>query len=499
MLHVSETSASLQLSRSYVDGLRSLRRHLFLSRLESLELDTSRDFTSTNNCAVHNLSIDQHDYRYLLSARSNLVSLYDLERLPDNTIRSSADRYVSANIGDAVTSMEWFPADTGAFITSSSIGEVQIWDTASFCPVETITMNYGVMSISISPFIGHSDTSLIAVGGHSKYVYILDPLTGDHSHTLAGHADTVSVVAWSPIQPFELITASIDGTMKLWDIRKGSTHGMILSFDWMQDTERVTVKHDADSLRTYKFIDWARDSRGRAHEGAIRCMRYSKCGNYVVSAGNDTKIRLWSARDGQLLPRNFPSSCRSDLNYSADIASLESTKDQRLVISGHQGDILIIPLFNPNEPVTTLKGHMKMVNAIAYRKITQEIISGGRDKLTFVWKSLPKSCERQIDNDDDWSDGDEQQPLQGRQPQNEESAVTNLTYFVPPIIQQYLNGVDSTSVSNEHGLNRAEPTLASESAEATERPPKKPRKQASLPGIQQLRQIYLPKKAHVRR
>ena len=87
--------------------------------------------------------------------------------------------------------------------------------------------------------------------------------------------------------------------------------------------------------------------------------------------------------------------------------------------------------------MTTLKGHLNMVQGIVMRQSTQEVVSAGKDGLILLWE--PQSAEPGLDTDnkaygDDWSDEE------GGHGHQEDEA----TAFLPPILASLLQrgGID---------------------------------------------------------
>ena len=46
-----------------------------------------------------------------------------------------------------------------------------------------------------------------------------------------GHTDKVYAVAWSPVDPHVLVSGGDDGTIRLWDVRRGGGGACLLTFN----------------------------------------------------------------------------------------------------------------------------------------------------------------------------------------------------------------------------------------------------------------------------
>jgi WD domain, G-beta repeat len=278
--------------------------------------------------------------------------------------------------------------------------------------------------------------------------------------------------------------------------RKGSYGAALLSFDWQQDhtarpecylQENPDIRYSSSSHQNrnvgpqssdigfserqallnsdrnrVKRFDWKNDNVAKAHESSgVTSILYSPCGRFIVSSGNDRKVRLWSSNNGYLHAINYDISSSSNLPFSmAMISDFECGGDDVLAYpDGEKGDIALVALHSSTgKPFNRLRGHFGAVTSLAYRKGYSQLISAARDGMIHVWDSslaqLEKESSRRDDtnsekerwsggsavtrNDDDWSDsggsegdtGDTDGHLRPSAPRRS---------FVPPIVQRYLD------------------------------------------------------------
>jgi WD40 repeat protein len=110
---------------------------------------------------------------------------------------------------------------------------------------------------------------------------------------------------------------------------------VVRSLDW----KREFALHS--DYTSYK-VDWDKHDVSKAHEGPVMSIKMSKCGRYIITSGNDRRVRLWHSKTGELFPTNFQTNCHSSLPY--DIALIENghgMNDLIAVPDGKQGIIII--------------------------------------------------------------------------------------------------------------------------------------------------------------
>ena len=94
-----------------------------------------------------------------------------------------------------MTHVQWYPVDTGAFLSAANDGNVLFWDTEkmeSVLSVNPYPIVGGVGSVHLQTGGNHS---LIATGSWNHPVLkLVDIRSGSHSHELIGHDGRISAV-----------------------------------------------------------------------------------------------------------------------------------------------------------------------------------------------------------------------------------------------------------------------------------------------------------------
>jgi DNA excision repair protein ERCC-8 len=334
---------------------------------------------SEHDTNVQCLSIDGVDSRFLLSGAVNgTVSLFDLEKYKASTARKkmiSPVKTVHAS-NSIISSVHWFTNDCGLFLTSSFDGTTLVFDANA---MESVLSFKFESSVSCSQFSPHSNTStMIATALANGSIRLCDIVSGDYIHTIHAHTNGTTSVDWSPLKEYELASASKDGSVKCWDIRKiGSTP--LLSLDWLRD----------DTYRRSSQAGYVKDVKTKtnliqAHSAEVMSLRYSSCGKYLLSCGNDSKIRLWSSQSGLLLPKEYSFGKFAKMPFRMEFISNLFPED--ILLFPLNQEITLTPLqYGSGDSIYSLNGHFDKVSAAVYRSSTSEVISAGRDGLLLYW------------------------------------------------------------------------------------------------------------------
>lgn len=224
----------LQLLTAGLYETRKLHARIVERSIAGPILSNSLEIESPHTHSITAMDIDRAEGRFLLSADTvGRLAIYDTLIVPQPTPKQEElDDAVTANAASSssfksliirplhradewpkrrrpysTATVDWYPIDTGAFVSGQSDGTVDVWDTNTLTAVHTFNLSQSVFAVALSPLSAHT---LIAVGNSSAAVRLCDPLTGAFSHALIGHTAGVTAVDWSPESDYLIVTGSID-------------------------------------------------------------------------------------------------------------------------------------------------------------------------------------------------------------------------------------------------------------------------------------------------
>ncbi|EGE00654.1 WD repeat protein [Trichophyton tonsurans CBS 112818] len=279
-----------------------------------------------HKAGVNVLAIDQYEKRYMVSGGADTsIHLWDLEgrgtelnylhqpiasvskyvlpsfqtELIDCHSRRLYQRQTNASTHThALTSLSIYPFDPtpstilstshDATLKLSSLGESEI------VPVHTFNLHSTPYSHSLSAH--QASHLLIAVGTSENAIRLLDLRSGLSTHALPAHTGAVISVQWAPHNPHLIASGSKDNRVIIFDVRRGGRNSSIASFDMDDSTGILSLERPASQQTSQSGKLFS--SRFRAHNGTVTGVRWTSNGSHLLSAGQDSRIRVWDASTG---------------------------------------------------------------------------------------------------------------------------------------------------------------------------------------------------------
>lgn len=115
-----------------------------------------------------------------------------------------------------------------AFLSTSYDHKLKVYATETMTASATFDLDSVIYSHSLSPIADHL---LVACATQHSAVRLVDLRSGASTHSLAGHHRGVLSVAWSPHEEHVLASGSLDGTARLWDIRRSANSLGVLDLE----------------------------------------------------------------------------------------------------------------------------------------------------------------------------------------------------------------------------------------------------------------------------
>ncbi|MFP4652161.1 MAG: PQQ-binding-like beta-propeller repeat protein, partial [Phormidium sp.] len=183
-----------------------------------------------------------------------------------------------------------------------------------------------------------------------------------------------------------VVSASSDGTVKLWDVRSGELlhsfeahSGPVTSAEFNGDGTRVVSASNTDD-GTIKL--WDVDTGEllhslEAHSNTVWSAEFDRDGTKVVSASDDGTVKLWDVDTGDLL-HSFES-------YSGGFSSAKFNRDGTRVVSASSDGTVKLWDVTTGELLHSLEAHSDSVTSAEFNRNGTRVVSASDDGTVKLW------------------------------------------------------------------------------------------------------------------
>jgi len=183
------------------------------------------------------------------------------------------------------------------------------------------------------------------------------PLGFKLRHTLQGHEDTLTRIAWSPHGRI-IASASVDNTVRLWDTETGQLLGTLTG-----------------------------------HIGPVHDVVWSPNGKELASGSGDGTIIIWDFLSGE------KKRTLSLKRIRDEIRCVSWSPNGQVIASGHLNGEIQLWDMESTGPKKTLKGHTSLVSSVSWSPDSRWLASGSRGGTVGLWNPLEgklrlKFCEQ---------------------------------------------------------------------------------------------------------
>ena len=282
--------------------------------------------------------------RILLASEDGALRIWD-PAYADEPMFGRA--FLLGNVGGVPRSVDLSP-DGGRVLTASDDGKVRIWSPGT-------------------------TTDLWMGRGHNEPV------------VLRGHGTAVSRAVFSP-DGLRVLSASFDGTARLWDASDGGAlavfgegEGSVHSASLSPEGRRVLVVA-GDGSASIRNIDGAGELTVFASPGSgVRSAAFSRDGDRVVTVAADGTLRIWRADGaGEPIVLRSPDSEAWDAAFSSD--------GGRLLVSLADGAVRIWNT-DGSRGATILAGHEDEIETTAFSPDGTRLLTASADGTVRIWST----------------------------------------------------------------------------------------------------------------
>ncbi|CAM9558272.1 unnamed protein product, partial [Phaeothamnion confervicola] len=198
------------------------------------------------------------------------------------------------------------------------------------------------------------------------------------------HTAAVNCVAYPPAISHRFITASADGTVRVWDTADYSVVAMAIVRDAGEPlclcaSQEMVISgwndgcirsHEADTMKQLWCID-------DAHQDGVTAVVLSRNQRFVVTGGHRGEVRVWEVRSRELV---------SHLKqHGQRVAALALYSDDAHVLSVSRDRSLVCWDLRAEKQVAHHSQRMGGINAVAVSRDHTIVLTAGQEKRASLW------------------------------------------------------------------------------------------------------------------
>lgn len=212
-----------------------------------------------------------------------------------------------------------------------------------------------------------------------------------------GHEGLITAVAFGPAANPILLSASMDRTLRLWDLASGQSRAMPHE---RESATEIAIAPDGRTMATGSasglvFL-WNLTAQGQprritGHSDLVNTIAYSPDGRLLATAAYDNTqvqlpgtIALWQVSNGARLANLF--------GHLRVITSLDFSPDGKYLASGSGDNAVRVWRMKEKgaDEEATLTDHAGYVNAVVFGRDSQYLASASDDKTIRIWTPVKK-------------------------------------------------------------------------------------------------------------
>ncbi|KAF0719438.1 Aste57867_1034 [Aphanomyces stellatus] len=310
---------------------------------------------------------DEQDYEYVLDCKTTASKEHVILALSDKTIQArscgtlACERQFTAH-NDTINEIVVSETQPWSVVSGSNDGTIKVWDLRQSAPVAAQTIQVGSEVWSCS--VGCGDT-LVVAGADDRAVFFdlrTNRRLGQYGES---HMDNVTRVRFSPFRRSEVITASDDGIVCLFD---------------------VTIADEDDAIISIINVE---------SSVAQFCLFGPEYHNIACLTGSET-LDVWNLTTAERLVhypqiRDQCTALHMPTDYLVNCHYDPTTDALHLAAGNHQGDLHLLHLNGPSVvPQATLRGgHKSAIRCATWDD--QMLLTGGEDSRLCKWSATPAS------------------------------------------------------------------------------------------------------------
>jgi WD40 repeat protein len=271
----------------------------------------------------------------------------------------------------------------GRWLAASGGEQVHLWNWGMSEKVATLTGHAGrVTTAQFSP-----DGKRLVTASLDGTAKLWDAATGKLVATFAPgtYKTGMGVAVFSP-DGRSLVTAGDDGAIRVWDV--GALHAVRLETVPGTAFQRYTAAIRTDIAFPVAADPWAprelRRFEGLA--GPVSALAVSPDGQWLLSADRDRTVRVWDPDSGRERLQLALPDTGGGAPGDREVRSVAVTPDGRYAAAGSAAGAVVLWDLPSGKVLALSAGHAGAVLSVAFTPDGRSVASGGRDGTVRLWE-----------------------------------------------------------------------------------------------------------------
>ncbi|MBE2270582.1 MAG: TIR domain-containing protein [Anaerolinea sp.] len=289
-------------------------------------------------------------------------------------------------------------------VTVSSDHIIKLWDTAARRALFEIDGHSGgVYDASIS-HTGHVFATVS--DDETVKLWSVDPVHKFIDYKPERHGAT-AVRAVALLPDGETAISAAGSSLKLWKLTPFSGQrvienahgGTIWSIKLTGDGQRAITASADGTVKLWNTADWSVVQTFSGHTCAVRAADLNHDGTLAVSASTDGTVRVWDVASGQALRVLIPND--ADLDSAPSLKAVVLSRDGHYIIAGSTDGNAYVWDAASGAALRTLRGHEDWVTGVAVCPHNVHVATSSRDNTVRVWSFVTGDLLHTFDQHED--------------------------------------------------------------------------------------------------
>ena len=237
----------------------------------------------------------------------------------------------------------------------------------------------------VSVTVFSPDGRRIVTASHDGTARIWDAAIGKQIAALQGHSGPVWSAAFSP-DGRQIVTASEDCTARIWDAETGKeitalrehTHP-VLTASFSTDGRRIATASADYRARLWDAATGKEIAALQGHSGPVWSTAFSPDGRQIVTASEDRTARIWDAATGKEI------TALQGQGHTNRVRRATFSPDGRRVVTASEDNTARIWDAATGKQIAALEGHTDWVRSAAFSPDGRQIVTVSKDRTARTW------------------------------------------------------------------------------------------------------------------